>query len=65
MAGNWRAFRDGLKAEQNPVRLERVAGHRRKQKTAAPADQFPDRRLNLLSDLGQLIELRIEPVSAA
>jgi hypothetical protein len=49
------AFRDRIKAKQNPIRFERVSGHRRKQKATSPTDQFPDCRLNLATDIGERI----------
>ena len=55
-----RALRDGVEAEQHPIRLERVARHGREQKAAAPADQLPDRGLNFPADLRQLVHLRID-----
>lgn len=57
--GDRRAFRDRIKAQQDPIRLEGVPGHRRKQKATSPADQFPDCRLYLAADVGQFIELCI------
>ena len=52
-------LRNRVKAKHYPVGLERVARRRRKQKSAAPSDQLPDRGLDFPADLRQLVHLCI------